>query len=210
MVTQEQEASATASYVKRIVEEETGEKYVLKGRAELVHPDGLSWFLHLPIGKAGWLSHAQQEGGSLVFESGYLYDANTVIEYEYRSALKNGTLKSDLSKFDLKEVRAKYSRTVPKVVKFFDMAEKAISTMNESHHTKMSLANPEGLIRVSTEIDAKQAQENEMLVRENLRAMKELVNQVTRWLEQERKKSIHMAQIKKTHHKLMAETRPTN
>jgi hypothetical protein len=203
MVTQEQEALAAASYIKRIVEEETGQKYVLKSRAELVRSDGLSWFLHIPIGKAGWLGHAQQKGVSLIFESGYFYDAHNVIEYEYRSALKIGALKSDLDRFNLKDVREKYSRTLPKIVKFFDMAESTLSTINEAHHTKMSLANPGGLMRVKIEIDIQQAQEHGALVRENLRAMKDFLEQVADWLENQRKKSLHMAQIKRTHHKLL-------
>jgi len=207
MVTQEQEPSAIASYVRRIVEEETGEKYVLKGRTELVHPDGLSWFLHLPMGKTGWLGHVQQEGTSLIFESGYIYDAHNVIEYEYRSALKLSALRSDLDRFNLNEVRSKYSRTIPKVVKFFDMAEKAVSTINETRHTDMSLVNPGGLMRVRIEIGVQKAQEQEALVRENLRAMRDLLDVVADWVSNQREKSLHMAQIKSTHHKLLGTAR---
>jgi hypothetical protein len=206
MVTQEQESGA-ASHIKRIVEEETGEKYVLKSGAELVHPDGLSWFLHLPIGKAGWLGHVQQENGSVIFESGYFYDAHNVIEYEYRSALKISSLRSDLDRFNEKAVRGKYSRALPKVVKFFEMAEGTVSTVNKTHHTELSLVNQgDGLMRVKIEIGVQQAQEQEALVRENLRAMKDFLGQVDDWLNDQRKKSLHMAQIKSTHHELMGTT----
>jgi len=207
MVAQEQEASALATYVKRIVEEETGEKYVLKGRTELVHPDNLSWFLHLPIGKAGWLDHVQQEDGLVIFESGYIYDAHNVIEFEYRSALKVAGLRSDLERFHLKRVREKYSRTLPKVVKLFDMAESTVSAVNGIHHTNMSLVNSGGLVTVKVEIGTEQAQKQEPFVRENLHAIRDFVNQVADWLNDQRKKSLHMAQIKRTHHKLLEETK---
>jgi hypothetical protein len=204
MVTQEQEPSAIASYVKGIIEDETGEKYILKSRAELVHPDGLSWFLHTTIGKAVWLDHVQQEGRLLVFESGYFYDAHRVVEYEYRPALKIDALRSDLDRFDQKEMREKYSRIIPKVVKFFEMAEGTVSAVNKTHHTKLSLVNQgDGVMRVKIEIGVQQAQEQEALLRENLRAMKDFLDQVADWLNNQRKRSLHMAQIKSTHHKLM-------
>jgi len=92
-------------------------------------------------------------------------------------------------------------------VKFFDMAETAVSTINETHHTKMSLVNPGGLMRVRIEIGVQKAQEQEALVRENLRAMRDLLDVVADWLENQRKKSLHMAQIKSTHHKLLGTTK---
>ncbi len=205
MVTQEREASAVAKYVKRIVEEETGENYILKSRDELVHPDNLSWFLHLPIGKAGWLDHVQQNDESLVFESVYIYDAHKVIEYEYRSCLKSESLRFDLDSFHLKETREKYLRVVPKVVKFFDAGEGLVSVVNKAHHTNMSLVNSGGLVVVRIEIGIEQL-EKEGAIRENLQAMKDLLNQVASWLEEQRKKSLHMAQIKRTHHRLLEST----
>src|SRR5580658_1919571 len=100
MVIQEKEEPEIAGYIKRIVEDETGDEYVLKSRAELIHPSDRLWYLHLPIGAGGWISHVQQEGkSSVVFESVYIYDVHKVIEYEYPSSLKIAGLRSDVDRF---------------------------------------------------------------------------------------------------------------
>jgi len=206
MVTQQTE-SIIANYVKRVLEEETGDQYILKTRAELVHPNGRSWFLHLPVGSSGWLDHAQQEGKSLVFESAVLYDADKVIEFEYRSALKADGLRSAIGKFHLREMRGKYARMLPKVVKFFDKAESTLSVVNENYDAKMKLVNDGGSGSVRFEIGIEKAQNEEGSVRKSIRAMKDFLKQILDWQDEQRARSVHMAQIRKTHRELLEATK---
>jgi hypothetical protein len=208
MVTQEQDIPAIASDIKRILEEETGNKYVLKSRAELVHPDDLSWYLHLPIGTPlGWIDHAQQEGDStLAFVSMYLYDAHKVIEFEYRQALKLSSLRTDAGRLQVKAVRDRYAHTLPKVVKFFDKADELLGAINRNLGAHMTLLNSGGLVSVRAEISLDSARKNQSLVRKNIQAVKDFVRQTVDWQNEQRAKSAHMAQIKRTHHRLLDET----
>jgi hypothetical protein len=178
MGAQQSEASLVAK-VKQILESVTGTKYILKTKSELVHPDGISWYLHLPLEHPeGWISHAYQEGKEIVFESPSVYDVANVIEFEYRESMSRKDLREDIARFQVGGVRRRYVKQVPKVVRFFDSVEGLVSDANERYPRSFSIINDRGLVSIVGKSTVSEASKDEFAVSAKLGAMRELLRQV--------------------------------
>src|SRR2546430_845109 len=129
MVTQRSQLIDAAS-IKRILEEATGNEYVLKTRAELVHPDNMDWYLHLPINVAGYIDNAYEADGRLVFGSPILYEVYQDMEHSFsesRYVQLRERLGDDVGRLQDRNVREKYAKVIPRVVRFFDKVEEILS-----------------------------------------------------------------------------------
>ena len=70
--------------IKRLLEEETSDNYVLKRASELVHKDGTSWLVHLPLGEGkGWVDSASEKGGVLTLDTSVFLDVRSRMEFDY-------------------------------------------------------------------------------------------------------------------------------
>lgn len=174
----QQSELALSTKVKQVLESTTGTKYTLKTRTELVHPDKIAWYLHLPVAKPeGWISHAQQVGDEVTFESPLMYDVVNLMGFEYRKALSNKKLKDDVPKFQDPKVRQRYSKEVPKVVGFFDALEGLISDFNKRYDGAFSYANDHGMVSVVMKTTASEADDG-ITLSARLTAMRELLRLV--------------------------------
>ena len=108
---------------KETLEHVTGKEYTLKTRSELVHPENITWYLHLPVGKPGYIRHVYEADGKLALESSTLYEVYRDMEHTYSEdkylrlrVVLGGDVGGLLATGD---VRAKYSTMIPHVVHFF-------------------------------------------------------------------------------------------
>lgn len=164
--------------IKEILESMTGTKYVLKSKSELVHPEGTSWLVHLPRdGPAGWVDNVRQRGDSVVFESPLVYDVSNLMGFEYRRALMRKEISESIAKLHDPAVRSKFSKQIPKVVRFFDSAQELIADVNRRYPGSFSLLNDQGYVSVVLTVTASEASD-ELKLGAKLAAMRELHSQV--------------------------------
>ena len=183
--------------VKETLEHVTGKEYTLKTRSELVHPENITWYLHLPVGKPGYIRHVYEADGKLVLESSTLYEVYRDMEHTYsedKYLRLREKLGGDVGGLQDRDVRAKYSTMIPHVVHFFDKIDEILSRVNREQRVGLSLLNSDGAITLRRELDIRDASDDSVVKRE-IRAMKEVVGLVADWQAEERKKSLHVAQV---------------
>jgi hypothetical protein len=187
----------SAGRVKETLEYVTGKEYMLKTRSELVHPNNIAWYLHLPVGKPGYIRHVYEADGKLILESSILYEVYQDMEHTYsedKYLQLRGKLGDDVGRLQDRDVRAKYSRVVPQVVRFFDKIDEILSKVNLKQGVRLSLVNYNGTITLRREIDIPDAGDDSA-IKSEIRALKEAVGIVADWQAEERKKSLHVAQV---------------
>ena len=178
---------ALANRIKRVLEEETGDTYVLKSGEQLVHPDKMDWFLHPSIDKKpkGRLGDAYQKGDVVTLETPIIYDVHNTLEFEYRKALERGDSIHDMDKLNLPEVRRKYSHRFPRIMAFFDKADELLSALRKSTGVNVILSPGNGWVTFQVEIPAASISEDEAVITESVAALEKLVGQIYSWLDDE-------------------------
>ncbi|MDG6965997.1 MAG: hypothetical protein JRM75_04970 [Nitrososphaerota archaeon] len=175
----QQSELALGMKVKHVLETLTGSKYVLKTRAQLVHPDGMSWYLHLPVeNPVGWIGDACQEGEAIVFETPWVFDIANVMEFEYRSSYLNKKLRKEVGSFHDPTVRGRYRKQVPRVVEFLDSLEEHVNRLNGRYPGCFSYQNDGGLILVVFKTKASEVSKDERSLVEKLTALNETLREV--------------------------------
>ncbi len=179
---------ALANRIKRVLEEETGDTYVLKSGEQLVHPELMDWFLHPSIDKKhkGILSDAYQKGDVVTLDTSIIYDVHKRLDFEYRKALERGDTIHDMDKLDQREARRKYSHRFPRIMAFFDKAEELIMALRKSTGVNLILSPGNGLVNFQVEIPAARVSEDESVITESVGALEELDRQMWSWLEDQR------------------------
>lgn len=165
--------------VKQILESVTGARYVFKTRSELIHPNGISWFVHLPREKPeGWIRHAEQEGDMVTFQSHLVFDVGNVMEFEHRRSYMNKEIWEDIPALHKAEIRHKYAKRIPKVTKFFDELDKVISDIDGRYPRSFSYVNDQGMVSIVLKTTTSEVSKNEPAIITKLGAMRELLHQV--------------------------------
>ena len=188
MATQESE-QVEGNRIKRILEDLTDDKYVLKTRAELVHPGNVSWYLHLPVGKPGYISPADETDGRLILESPTLDEVFKDMEHHFSESKYvrlRGKLRNNVERLQDKEVRNRYREMIPMVVDFLDALEEIVSKVNRLRGTQIQTVNHGGWMRIKTEIEVRKNKQGEADVERTVLAMKEVIRLVTEWQEERR------------------------
>lgn len=190
-----------ADHFKQILESITGQKYVLKSRAELIHPDNKSWYLHLPIGAAGYISEVYEADGRITFESPVLYGVfqdmeNSFSELTYVRLRK--TLGEDVKLLQDRKVREKYRKSIPKVCSFFDKTEEILSKVNKENGTNLYAYNDSGWINLKLEIETWEIERDDSRIKGGVMAMTEAIRLIGDWEDEQRMKSEHKGQAHKT------------
>jgi len=188
MVTQKSELS-DADRIKKILESLTGDRYILKSRAELVHLDSKSWYLHLPIDAAGHVRAAYEKDGEIIFESPILYEVyqemeNSFSESKYMRLRE--TLADDVGCLQNRSVREKYRGTIPGVVKFFDKIDRILLEVNQKKESTLSFVNDRGSITLRFVMKAQEVQKNESVIKRNVLALNDALQLIGDWLDEER------------------------
>ena len=164
--------------VKEILESMSGVKYILKAKAELVHPEGTSWYIHLPMDNpTAWIANVRQKGDRIVFKSPLVYDVSNVMEFEHRKAYMKDEISESIPLFHDPAVRRKFSKQIPKVVKFFDSAQEMVADINERYPGSFSLLNDQGYVSIVLTVTESEAS-NELKLGAKLAAMRELYSKV--------------------------------
>lgn len=205
LVTQRSEL-VDAGSVKKILENLTGDEYILKTRAELVNPDNLSWYIHIPLGKPSYVSHVYEAGGKIVLESPILYEVYQDMEYRFSESKYvrlREKLGNDVDGLLEEEVREKYKELMPHVVRFLNQAQVIVSKVNRELPTNLTLTNYRGSITLKAEMKALGFEANEPTIKRSVLAIKEAIVQIGKWQDEQRAKSIHMGQIRKMHRELL-------
>jgi len=172
-----------AEFVKRVLEEETGDSFVLKQQSELVHSNGTSWMAHLPPGKSkGWIEQAYQKGDKVILQTPVFFDSLSRAQTDYPKQLHKKRLEKAIKEFQRKEVRSKYAEVVPNVATFFDVLEEAISETNKARSTKINIVNENGVVLAQVELSELEAASEESL-RNTVKAIKQVDLQVSEWLQ---------------------------
>jgi hypothetical protein len=197
---------ADANRVKEILESVTGDEYIVKNKAELVHPEKMSWFVHVPLGTPSYISDAFEAEGKIVFESPTLFEVYQDMEYRFsesRYVRLREKLGDDVDGLLDRKVRGNYRELLPHVVRFLDEAEAIVSKVNKEHLTNLSLTNYRGSITLEGSVKALGLDANEPTIRRTVTAMKEAVIRTGKWQDEQRAKSVHMGQIRKMHRELL-------
>jgi hypothetical protein len=205
LVTQRSEL-VDAGNVKRILENLTGDEYVLKTRAELVNPDNMSWYVHIPLGRPSYVSHVYEAGGKIVFESPILYEVYQDMEYRFSESKYvrlREKLGGDVDGLLEKKVREKYKELMPQVVRFLDQAQEIVSKVNQQNTANLSLNNDHGSITLAADTKALGIEANEPTIKRIVLAMKGAVVKIGEWQDEQRAKSVHMGQIRNMHRELL-------
>ena len=210
MVTQES-AAIDANRIKQTLESLTGSKYVLKAREELIHQDHRSWYIHLPVGAAGYFRSVHESNGKVVFESPILYDVyqemeNRFSESKYVRLRK--TLGDDVERLQDKSVREKYGKTIPMVFRFLDRMEEILSQVNQEHGTNVFFTNEGGWITLKLEVSKREIDRDESNIKRSILAMKKAVQLIEDFHQEQRAKSIHMGEIRRMHREILGTSKP--
>jgi hypothetical protein len=190
-----------ANRFRQTLESITGQRYVLKSRAELIHPDNKSWYVHLPIDAAGDIRNVYEADGKLVFESPILYDVFQDMEHSFSESKYvqlRETLDEDVKFLQDRNVREKYRKTIPKVCGFFDNLEKVLSTVNKNSSANLYAFNDAGWVTLKLEIETRELEQDDSRIREGVMAMTEAIRLIGDWEDQQRMKSEHKGQTHKT------------
>jgi hypothetical protein len=193
MVTQRSEL-IDAGRVKEVLEGVTQDKYVLKTREELVHPDNLSWYLHVPVGKPSYISDAYEADGKIVFESPILYEVYQDMEYRFSESKYvqlREKLGDDVDRLLDKRTREKYKAMIPDVVRFLNEAESTVSSVNRENMTDLSLTNYRGSITVKAEVKVLGSGANEETIKRSVLAIKEAASRMSEWQDEQGANSAH-------------------
>jgi hypothetical protein len=185
-----------AGRVKEILEHVTGKEYTLKTRGELMHPDNIAWYLHLPVGKPGYIRRVYEADGKVVLESSTLYEVYQDMEHAYsedKYLQLREKLGSDVGRLQNREVRAKYSRMMPQVVRFFDKIDEILSKVSKERGVHLSLLNSDGAITLSREIGIRDVGDDSA-IKSEIRAMNEAVGLVADWQAEEQRKNLRLVQ----------------
>lgn len=176
--------SDLATRIRQMLERETGQVFVLKTKDHPAGPADLEWFLYpsLEEGASCFLSHVQQEGSWVIFQTPIFYDTMNVIEVVYPQALGRKKLRADVSQFHEGKTRVEYLRSLPKVIAFFAALEKTVSKVNEDYPVKVVLSNNGGLISAWARIPADEA--NEQLVKRIMETLKAFDEQIGKLLQE--------------------------
>ena len=103
--------------IKRLLEEETGDRYVLKHASDLVHKDGPSWLVHLPLGEGkGWIDNASEKDGVLTLETSVFLDVRKRIEFDYPEQVGRKRLGKAVPNLVDTDVRHKFEKQIPGIV----------------------------------------------------------------------------------------------
>jgi hypothetical protein len=155
----------------------------------LVHPDNLSWYLHVPLGTPSYISDAYEADGKIVFESPILYEVYRDMEYRF-SESKHVQLREklggDVDRLLDKETREKYKGLIPDIVRFLNEAERVVSSVNKENMTDLSLTNYRGSITVKAEVRALGSGANEATVKRSVLAIKESASRIGKWQDEQR------------------------
>jgi hypothetical protein len=184
MVTPQRSELVDAASVKKILEDLTGNKYILKTRAELVHRDNIAWFLHLPLDAAGYIDHTYEADGKLIFESPILYEVHQDMEHSFsesRYVQLRKRLGDEVGNLHDRNVRQKYIKMIPRVVSFFDKVEEVISEVNRENATNLTVLNHGGTIRLRVEVKTPEAERDESIIKRSILAMKEALRSIVAW-----------------------------
>ena len=193
MVTQRSEL-IDAGRVKEVLEGVTQDKYVLKTKEELVHPDNLSWYLHVPVGKPSYISDAYEADGKIVFESPILYEVYQDMEYRFSESKYvqlREKLGDDVDRLLDKRTREKYKGLIPDVVRFLNEAESIVSSVNKEDMTDLSLTNYRGSITVKAEVKALESGANEATIKRSVLAIKKAASRMGKWQDEQGANSAH-------------------
>lgn len=197
MVTRRDEL-INAGRIKETLEYITGDKYILKTGGELIHRDNITWYLHIPAGKPGYISDLYEANGKLVLESTTLYETYKDMEHMY-SENKYGQLREklgdDVDRLQERSVRAKYRMMLPNVVRFFDKVDETLSKVNRDKGVRLLLVNYKGSVSLKHELDARNDSDIESRIENEISAMKEAVDLVVGWQVEERKRGLRMTQV---------------
>lgn len=179
----QQDQIVDAVTIKRILEEETGDPYVLNRGSDLVHKDGKSWFIHIPWGKGrGWIAHASEKNGVITLETSVFLDTRKRIEFDYPGQLGKKRLGQATSNLVDRDVRHKFEKQIPAIVALLDVADRALADANKKHATNAKLlGGSSGLVSAEARLTSSGGEE----VRQNVRALMEFDEQVAEWLKTE-------------------------
>ena len=169
-----------ADTIKRILEEETGDPYVLKRGSELIHKDEKSWFIHIPWGRGrGWIAHASGENGVITLETSIFLDTRKRIGFDYPAQLGKKRLGQAISDLVDREVRHRFEKQIPAIVALLDVADQTLADANKKHTTNAKLVGgSSGLVSAEAKLTSSDGEE----VRQNVRALMEFDEQVAQWL----------------------------
>jgi hypothetical protein len=174
--------------VKRILEEETGDRYVLKHASDLVHKDGPSWLVHLPLGeRKGWIDNASEKDGVLTLETSVFLDVRKRIEFDYPEQIGRKRLEKAVPNLVDKDVRHKFEKQIPGIVALLDEAERVLTDINKKYSVNASFVGRDsGLISV----ELRTACSDVELIRQNVRALMDFDERIFRWLKEEYNKLV--------------------
>jgi hypothetical protein len=179
-----------ANRVKKILEKTTDGKYTLKTRNQLVHPDNIAWYLHLPVGTAGHISQAYEVDDKLVLETPILYEVFQDTEHSFSESdhvrLRH-RLGDDVGHLQDRDVREKYRKVLPQVVTLFDKVEEILSEINQERSTNLSLVNSKGSLTIKVQMGTREAEMDE-LVTKNVLALKKAIHLIANWQDEQRVK----------------------
>jgi hypothetical protein len=85
-------------------------------------------------------------------------------------------------RFEVEEVRRKYSKTLPDVVAFFKKAQEILAGENKKKGTNGKLFNSRGLVSLKVEIGAWQSGSNGRALRRNLKTIQDASKRLAKWL----------------------------
>ncbi len=173
-----------AGRVKRMLEELTGNKYILKTRAELIHRDDKAWYLHLPLDTAGYIDHAYEADGKLIFESLILYEVFQDIEHSFSESKYvqlRERLGDDVGRLQDRSMRQRHAKMIPRVVRFFEKLEEVLSNVNQEDATNLTVLNHNGTIMLRVEVETREAERDESTVKRNILGMKKALRSIAQW-----------------------------
>ncbi|MDG6919001.1 MAG: hypothetical protein JRN62_06145 [Nitrososphaerota archaeon] len=174
--------------IKRLLEEETGDRYALKHASDLVHKDGPSWLVHLPLGEGkGWIDNASEKDGVLTLETSVFLDVRKRIEFDYPEQVGRKRLGKAVPNLVDKDVRHKFEKQIPGIVALLDEADRVLIDVNEKYSVSASfVGRNSGLISIELKTDPT----DEELIRRSVRALMEFDERLARWLKEEYSKLV--------------------
>ncbi|MDG6980831.1 MAG: hypothetical protein JRN51_06920 [Nitrososphaerota archaeon] len=174
--------------IKRLLEEETSDNYVLKRASELVHKDGTSWLVHLPLGEGkGWVDSASEKGGVLTLETSVFLDVRRRIEFDYPGQVGRKRLVKAMPNLVESDVRHRFEKRIPAIVALLDEADRVLADVNKKYSCNAKFVGGDsGLISVEAKLTSADVES----VRRNVRALMGFDERVGRWLKTEYNKLV--------------------
>jgi len=175
--------------VKQILEAETKHPYVLESRDKLVHKRNFLWAVSLDDDiEAGYIESAKLAEGRLWFASTLVFHADFFMQAKYSELSydrRRDKLGEDFQWLHIPEIRKKHARRIPHVVRFLNKLESLIEAANKRWETHLEMYSCNGEVHVEFEILVNEQGNLEIMILRHIRALKELLRSMRRWLDKD-------------------------